>query len=193
MFLEAVRSIVDPRWVSTGSRTTPLTLTEESATSRCPPLCIREDGAHWALRLQSNHHLPILAQLPKERSVRRLPDYILFSASPTTRSVPAGLRVTICELKSSDAGVDAAKPQLRAGKLLTDYLLYIAAHTLGTAVVPKVWFCGLIISTRIPGNMIPKGRTRGGKVELPSFRDDLADMEIFVTDAKADLRLSSLY
>src|SRR5688572_11349134 len=110
MFLEAVRSIVDPRWISTGSRSAPLTLTEEAATSRCPPLRVREDGDHWALRLQSNHHLPILAQLPKERSVRRLPDYILFSASPpSARSGPTGLRVTICELKSSDAGVEAAK------------------------------------------------------------------------------------
>ncbi|HSO00424.1 MAG TPA: hypothetical protein VLS89_19165 [Candidatus Nanopelagicales bacterium] len=114
-WLEAVRGVVDPRRIVAA----PLMLTEEAERSRCEPILVRYSGESWALRLRDGDHLPVLAELPKARSVRKLPDYLVFSAprTPGTRPDDMALQVLVCELKSSATGADAALPQVQLGKL----------------------------------------------------------------------------
>jgi hypothetical protein len=93
---DAVRAVLLDRCIEEG----PLELREGAAASRCQPVRIRSRRPHWALRLRDGDHLPILAELSKEQSLRRLPDYVVFGQVDPA-SGDTGLRVLICELKSS--------------------------------------------------------------------------------------------
>lgn len=189
MPLEALRSIVDPRRVVSPSGDT-LKLTEEAATSTCPPLHVRADVECWALRLSDRDYLPFLAELPKPLSVRRLPDFLLFS-EPHSEEV--ALHIAVCEFKSSEAGAEDALPQIRLGRLLADYLLSLTAHRLGTPEPLKTWSVGLLVSPELPTSLISRGKTRPGKVEPPNFHDKQSKMRIHMSAATTDLWLSSLY
>lgn len=189
--IHAVQAIVDPRRVVR----TPLELVEESVANQCSPILVRYVGESWALRLRDGDHLPVLAELPKERSVRRLPDYLIFSAprEAPTRSDSVCLQVLVCELKSSAAGAAEALPQVQLGKLVVEYLVRLAVHSLGASDFPKIWICGLIASAQLPANLIAKGKTRPGKVEPPNFHDKLSCMRIYMVTGGSELRLESIY
>lgn len=189
--LHAVRDIVDQRRVLVP----PFELTEEAETSRCGPILVRYLGDCWALRLRDGDHLPVLAELPKERSVRRLPDYLVFSEPRERPSRPdsVSLQVLVCEMKSSAAGADAALPQIQLGKLVAEYLVRVAAYSRGEVEVPKVWCCGLIASPQFPASQITKGSTRPGKVAPPGFYDKLSSMRVHLTPGGGEIRLESFY
>lgn len=190
-WLEAVRGVVDPRRIVAA----PLQLTEEAERSRCEPVLVRYSGESWALRLRDGDHLPVLAELPKERSVRRLPDYLVFSAprEPATRPDDVALQVLVCEMKSSATGADDALPQVQFGKLAAEYLVRVSAHALGLPEPPKLWCCGLIVSPELPPSLMSKGKTRPGKVEPPNMFDKLSCMRVFMVPGGGELRLESLY
>jgi hypothetical protein len=187
--LEAVRGIVAPKRVVE----VPGELTEEAANSKCGPISVRYSGNSWALRLKSGDHLPVLAELPKEQSVRRLPDFLLFIEPPAAshRSGDETLRVLVCEFKSSATGAEAAVAQVRLGMLLAEYLMRIAAHSIGRTKVPDPWCSGLIASPEFPPSMIAKGRLKPGKLPLPSHPDPLTQMEIFQMPGTGELRLEN--
>ncbi|WPB77289.1 hypothetical protein KYC5002_50965 [Archangium violaceum] len=189
--LEAVRDILEPERIVPA----PMTLDEEAEASRCPPVQVRGATEHWALRLRSDDHLPILAALAKEHSVRRLPDYLVFSEPrvPAQRPEDVALQVLVCELKSSAVGAESALAQVQLGKLLAEYLVRVAAHTLGESEAPKLWCCGLIASPEFPASLLAKGSMRPGKVELPNRFDKLSRMRIYHSPGGVDLRLESFF
>lgn len=195
MPLDALRSILDSGRLITRAGKSPLLLAEKNPTSRCPPVPIRSEREHWALRPEDSDFLPLLAELPTAESVRRLPDFLLFSAidgPPAHRNAPV-LRVLVCELKSSATGVGSALPQIRLGRLLAEYLLKLAAYRLGTTKPPVADYSGLIVSPQLPANIISRGRTRPGQVEHHSDFDALADMHVYTVPAEVDIWLSTLY
>jgi len=170
-------------------------LAERNPASRCPPVPIRSNGEHWALRPEDSDFLPLLAELPTAESVRRLPDFLLFSAPdkpPTHRNDPV-LRVLVCELKSSATGVESAPPQIRLGRALAEYLLKLTAYRLGTSKPPEAVYSGLIVSPQIPANLINKGKTRPGRVEHHSDFDALTEMHVYTVPADVDIWLNTLY
>jgi len=189
--LDAVREIVHAQ----RAIDVPTELAEEAASSRCEPISLEYSGEAWALRLRDGDFLPILAELPKERSVRRLPDFLVFSnpLHSAHRKEDETLQVLVCELKSSATGAKSALPQLRLGKLLADYLTRVAAYSLGWSEVPKTWCCGLIVSPDFPAQMNAKGKTRPGKLELPNMMDDLSRMRLYITSGGAHIHLESFY
>lgn len=190
--LKAVRGIVQPGRIVE----LPGELTEDATGSRSGPILVRYEGESWALRLKHGDHLPVLAELAKERSVRRLPDYLVFSAPLSEDDAETWnetLRVLVCELKSSAAGADSAVIQLQFGKLLAEYLLRIAAHSVGRDEPPKSWCCGLIASPQFPAAMMTKGRTRPGKVEFPNFPDKLSSMRIYQMPGDGEIRLEGFF
>jgi hypothetical protein len=185
--LQAVRHIVDPQRIVE----LPGEITEPSERNRCDPILVRYAGNSWALRLRDGDHLPLLAELPKERSVRRLPDYLIFSEPLQPGDV--ALQILVCELKSSAGGANTALPQVQLGKLVAEYLVRVAAHADGLPVPPRVWCCGLIASPEFPASMIAKGRTRPGKVGPPGFHDKLCGMRIYTIPGGGELRIESIY
>jgi hypothetical protein len=190
--LEAVRGIVDPRRIVE----LPGELIEEAETSRSGPIRVRYEGKSWALRLKDGNHLPVLAELAKEHSVRRLPDYLVFSAplwDDDEDTWHETLRILICELKSSAAGAASTIAQLQLGKLVAEYLVCIAAHSMGRSEPPTSWCCGLIASPEFPATMMTKGRTRPGKVALPNYLDELSRMRIHQMPGNGEIRLESFY
>lgn len=195
MPLDALRSILDSRRLITRTGRAALLLTEKNPTSRCPPVPIRSEREHWALRPEDSDFLPLLAELPTAESVRRLPDFLLFSApdDPPARRDDPVLRVLVCELKSSATGVGSALPQIRLGKLLAEYLLKLAAYRLGNAKPPLATYSGLIVSPQLPANLISKGRTKPGRVEHHHDYDALTEMNVYTVPADVDIWPSTLY
>jgi hypothetical protein len=189
--LEAVRHIIDPARIVSA----PVILTEEAETSHCEPIRVRSGTESWALRLQSDDHLRVLAPLSKEHSVRRLPDYLVFSEPrvPAQRPDDVALNILVCELKSGATGAGEALAQVQLGKLLAEYLLRVAAHSVGEAEAPKVWCCGLIASPEFPASMLAKGSTRPGKVEHPSQFDKLSRMRIYRHPGGGEIQMESLF
>jgi hypothetical protein len=184
--LEALQGIVQPSRIVL----MPGELTEDGRGNRCEPLRVRHKGACWALRLKSGDHLPVLAELEKERSLRKLPDYLIFSEPP---SEDAALQVLVCELKSGAVGAEKALVQVRLGKLLAGYLVRLAAHSIEQAEVKEPWCCGLIASPEFPTSMIAKGRTRPGRMEPPWFRDSLYNMKIYQLRGGEELWLENIF
>jgi len=189
--LEAVQRIIDPARIVPA----PVILSEEAETSRCKPIRVHSAAESWALRLQSDDHLRVLAALSKEHSVRRLPDYLVFSEPrvPAQRSEDVALNILVCELKSSATGAGEALAQVQLGKLLAEYLLRVAVHSVGESEIPKVWCCGLIASPEFPASMLTKGSTRPGKVEHPSQYDKLSKMRIYRSPGGGEIQLESFF
>jgi len=191
--LEAVQHIIDPARVVQA----PVILSEEAETSRCEPIRVHSTAKNWALRLQSDDHLRILAPLSKEQghSVRRLPDYLVFSEPgvPPQRPEDTALYILVCELKSGATGAGEALAQVQLGKLLAEYLLRVAAHSMGKSEAPKVWCNGLIASPEFPTSMVSKGSTRPGKVEYPNEFDKLSRMRIYRSPAGGVIQLESFF
>ena len=190
--LEAVRDIVEAKRIVD----LPGELTEDAEGSRCKPILVRYEGESLAVRLKDGDHLPVLAELPKERSIRRLPDYLVFSTPPSHEDTPPEdepLRILVCELKSSATGAGEAVAQLQLGKLLAGYLVRIAAPSLGRPESREPWCCGLIASPEFPPALLTKGRTRPGRVELPGYYDKLSGMRIHQMPGGGEIRLESFY
>jgi hypothetical protein len=187
ILLDAIRKIVH----SGRCATVPVQLSELASNSRCAPVQLLYGADAWVLRLDSGDHLPVLAELPTEVSVRRLPDYLVFCSAP--RGEDETLRVLICELKSGSAGVESALPQVRLGKLLAEYLVRIAAHSLGWESQPNLWFSGLIVSPDFPKNLIAKGKTRPGKTELPGWYDPKSKIRNHMAQPGTDVRLECFW
>lgn len=158
--LGAVSEILEPKQLERGA---PLVLREDHRGNRCEPIEVRAAGEVFALRLGHDHWPRQLAQLPVERSVRKLPDYLLFAA-PTKRESRSDLRlkVIVCELKSSTIGAQAALPQVRLGYLLARYLVAVAALRLGEAEPREsaVLYGGAIA---VPCFIYRRGETRPGR------------------------------
>lgn len=189
--LEALHEILDPdRHVLA-----PVTLEEPAKANKCEPLNLRSEQPHWALRLQSEDHLRVLAALAPERSVRKLPDYLVFSepSIPPVRPEDVALRVLVCELKSGATGAEKGLLQVQLGKLLAEYLVRLAVHFMGESDMPKLWCCGLIASPQLPSNLLTKGGTRPGKVEPLNRFDKRSRMRIFYSPGGQELHLESLF
>lgn len=158
--LGALTEILDPRVLQRGPE---LELREDQKGSRIEPISVHAAGDHVALRLGQNDWSRQLAELPKEHSVRRLPDYLLFAA-PSKRQAKGGprLHVVVCELKSSLGGAAAAPPQVRLGHLLARYLVSIAALRLGEPVPSEdaVVYGGVIA---VPSTVYRRGETKPGR------------------------------
>jgi hypothetical protein len=183
--LDAVRGIVHKQRASD----VPTQLVEEAGNNKCEPVHLRYEGKAWVLRLRDTDCLPILAELPKEHSVRRLPDFLVFAADEEDET----LRVLVCEFKSSAAGVEVAYPQLRLGKLLAEYLVRIAAHSLGRTDVPEPWCSGAIASPTFPTQVLARGKTRPGKVEPPNVLDTSSRMRFFLVPGGTEVHLESFF
>lgn len=195
---KAVREIVRRKRVVEGEF---VELREDAATNRCKPLLLRSNCAFWALRLEANDHLPFLEELRKDQSVTRLPDYLVFSEPPAGAQNEC-VRVVIGEMKSSEAGVSSAKRQVQLGKVLAEHLLRLARLQMGeperslkdSLRAPVANFAGIIVSTDLPMNIMPKGGTRPGKtVHLPSAFDELCRMHVFHTQGGGELHLDQLF
>jgi hypothetical protein len=184
---EATRRIVKVQKV----RSAPFLLEEDAQGSQCPPVMVKHRAACWALRLADGDCLPLLAELEKDRSVRKLPDYLLFIEPDEGASVD--MLLVICELKSSATGAEAALRQVQLGKLLAEYLLRLASFDLGRPKPPKVYPCGLIISPDLPPNLRFKGRTRPGKIDIPWIHDNLSEMRMYHAPAGGEIHLDSLF
>ncbi len=189
--LEAVRGIVDPKRVVAA----PVLLAEEAKDNKCEPIQVRYAGESWALRLRDGDCLPVLAELPHARSLRRLPDYLVFSEPrvPPQRPDDVALQVLVCEMKSSATGAEEALPQVQLGRLFAQYLIRLAVHDLGEAAEPKLYCCGMIASRELPAGMVAKGRTRPGKVEPPWSYDKRSQMRMYLVRSGEEIRLESLY
>jgi hypothetical protein len=189
--LDALHEILEPQ----RHVLEPVVLEESTDANKCAPLHLKSAHPHWALRLQSDDHLRVLAPLAAERSVRKLPDYLVFSEPPIAPERPedVALRVLVCELKSSATGAEKGLAQVQLGKLLAEYLVRIAAHSLGGTDMPRVWCSGLIASPQLPSNLLTKGTTRPGKVEPPNRFDSRSRMRIFYSLGGQELHLESLF
>ena len=188
---EALRGVLLDRICHEG----PIELSEADERSRGAPVRLRGQTSFWAARLGDQHYLPILAELSADRSVRKLPDYLIFDEPEVepTRPNDVALRVMICELKSGAAGAAAAKRQVQLGKLLADYLVRLAAYQLGQAEVPRVYNCGLIVSPQFPVNLRPKGSMRPGKIEYPHTHDKLSKMNVYEIPPGGEIHLESFF
>jgi hypothetical protein len=189
---EAVRRILDPRLLQPGPA---LTLAESAPGSRCAPVTLRSQRPAFALRIESDKHLPLLAALPDPESVRKLPDYVVFREpdETPTRKEDTALHAIVCELKSSETGALAASRQVQLGKLLVEYLARIAAYAEGKSEAPKLYLCGLIVSPDVPPNLRPKGTTRPGKVEHFSTYDKLAAIKIYRVTGGASVHAEDFF
>jgi hypothetical protein len=163
--LQALEDIIHP---SRLEEQRPLVLRETQRTW-CRPIRVDGDGDLLAVRLADQDYLRLLAVLPGQESVRKLPDYLIF-ADPPARSRRARshrelrLLVVVCEMKSGQAGADAAIRQLQCGKLLAKHLIGLAALHLSTPLAEpaenlEVCYCGLVA---VPQALYAKGLTRAG-------------------------------
>jgi hypothetical protein len=188
---EALRGLLLDRICRPG----PLELTEADERSRCAPVKLRGQTSFWVARLEDQHYLPILAELSADRSVRKLPDYLIFGEPEVepTRKNDVALRVMICELKSSATGAAAAPRQLQLGKLLVEYLVRLAAYQLGQAETPNIYPCGLIVSPNFPVTQRPKGSIRPGKVDYTFAHDKLSAMRVYEVPPGGEIHLESFF
>jgi hypothetical protein len=173
----------------------PIELSEADERSRCAPVRLLGQTSFWVARLEDQHFLPILAELSADRSVRKLPDYLIFG-EPEVEPVRKGdvaLRVLICELKSSATGAAAAKRQVQLGKLLAEYLVRLAAYQLGQAETPNIYPCGLIVSPEFPASLSPKGSMRPGKIGYANTYDKLSTMRIYEIPPGGEIHLESFF
>jgi hypothetical protein len=170
-------------------------LDEKIAGSRCDPIAVRSSLPHWALRLRDGDCIPVLAELAKESSVRRLPDYILFSEPdrPPASERDVALRVLVCELKSSATGAESGRRQVQLGKLLVEYLIRIALYAEGRTDRPNIYYSGLISSPEMPVSLMPKGTTRPGGTPPPGVYDRLSEMRIHWTPGGGEVQLESFF
>jgi hypothetical protein len=166
VLLQALKEIINPRRLD---EQRPLVL-QETQRTMCRPIRVHGDGDHVAVRLEDQDYLQrLLAVLPKEVSVRKLPDYLIFADPPARARRSRShrdllLQVVVCELKSGQAGAEAALPQLRCGKLLAKHLIGLSAlHMSVPRAEPleniEVCYCGLVA---VPQALQPKGLTRAG-------------------------------
>ena len=188
---EALRGVLLDRICHQG----PIDLSEADAGSRCAPVRLRAQTFFWAARLEDQHYLPILAEISADRSLRKLPDYLIFGEpeEEPTRPNDVALRVMICELKSSAGGAAAATRQIQLGKLLAEYLVRLAAYQQGRADMPKIYRCGLIVSPQFPVSLRPKGSMRPGKVSYPRTYDKLAAMSVYEIPPGGEIHLESFF
>jgi hypothetical protein len=188
---EAVRGVLLDRVCHQG----PIELSEANERSRGAPVRLLGQTSFWAARLEDQHFLPILAEISADRSLRKLPDYLIFGEPEVEpiRANDVALRVMICELKSGAAGAAAAKRQVQLGKLLAEYLVRLAAYQLGQAEVPRVYPCGLIVSPQFPVNLRPKGSMRPGKIDYPHTYDKLSAMRVYEIPPGGEIHLESFF
>lgn len=137
----------------------PLVLRETRSSSKCGPVRVNGTAEHVAIRLTDRDYLPMLDPQAK---VRKLPDYLIFADLPPSarrRHRDLALQVVVCELKSGAAGAEAAKPQLRCGRLLARYLIGLAALRLDKSEPPEIdiAYSGVIA---VPQALLRKGGTR---------------------------------
>lgn len=188
---EAVRGVLLDHVCHEG----PIELSEGNERSRGEPVRLLGQTSFWAARLEDRHYLPILAEIAADRSLRKLPDSLIFGEpeQEPARQSDVALRVMICELKSGAAGAAAAKRQVQLGKLLVEYLVRMAAYQMGQAEVPKVYPCGLIISPQFPVNLRPKGSMRPGKIDYPRTYDKLSAMNVYEIPPGGEIHLESFF
>ena len=156
----ALAEILAPKGLQRGPS---LELREDQKGSRCEPIAVRAPGEVLALRLGHDDWARQLAELPKDRSVRRLPDYLLFGA-PSRRDAQRGLRlkVVVCEIKSSQTGSEAALPRVRLGHLLARYLVSLAAlHLKESTPSEGAVLYGAVIA--LPSALYHRGETKPGR------------------------------
>lgn len=194
----AVRTIVRRKRVVDGDS---IELHEPSETNRCKPVVVRSRCATWALRLEANDHLRFLEELPKQQSVTKLPDYLLF-AEPPAPGHGEEIRIVIGEIKSSETGAESALRQVQLGKVVAEYLVRLARLYTGQSEpspkdasrMPVANFAAVIVSPDLPTNLVPKGTTRPGKsLPFPWTYDDLCRMHIFRVPGGCELYLEQLF
>jgi hypothetical protein len=188
---EALQGIVDPRRVLKGS----VLLAESKQGSRCQSTLVKCSRSFWALRFEEQDYLRILAELSKDRSVRRLPDYLVFCEPerPPQSARDVALRVLVCELKSSPTGAESADVQVQLGKLMAEYLIGLALHHQRLTDKPHIYSSGLVVSPALPASVGPKGRMRPGKVDYHNEYDNLSAMRIYYAPDGGELHLENFF
>ncbi len=193
--LARVREVVERARVEDA----PVTLTEDGKGNKCPPIEVSCRRGPWALRLRDDDHLRLLAGDRKdpERSYRKLPDYLLF-AEPRARKKGArgpDLLVLVCELKSSEGGVEGgAKRQVRLGKFLAEYLVRLAMFAAGRVKeTPIIEVCGLVASPSYPRQVRARSATRADVNDASGDLDGQSDMVIYEISGDEALRLEDFF
>jgi hypothetical protein len=189
----ALQEIIAPERISRGQ----LVLAEEGEGNRCAPILVKCRRPHWGIRFADMDYLSVLAELPVERSVRKLPDYLLFSEpeEPPSSERDIALHVLVCELKSSERGAAAARRQVQLGKLAAHYLIRVALYQerWDRKQEPNVYFSGLIAAPGFPLNLAPKGSSHPRKVAPPSEYDKLSAMRIYHIPGGGEIHLESFF
>jgi hypothetical protein len=192
--LDGLRRIVIPARVADGADGAEIRLGESNPNSRCQPVLVDYRGSFWALRIESNDHLKVLAGSNDEQKLTgfsRLPDWLVF-CEPTKKARKShDLWVIVCELKSGSTGATSAKRQVQLGKFLVEYLVRLATFALNDPKArPRIDIRGLVVSPRAPaekGDMSVDGGYGEYEVDVAS------DMAIFLGSDKDVLRVEDLF
>jgi len=169
-------------------------LGETNPKSICKPVLVEYRGSFWALRVESDDHLKLLAgSTDKLTSFRRLPDWLVF-CEPLNRKGrrPHDLWAIVCELKSGGTRVPDAKRQVQLGKFLVEYLVHLATFALGNVkAMPSIDVWGLLV---YPGAPMQRWAVSAkGPPDESVEHDGASDMLLYRASDKDAIRVEDLF
>lgn len=188
--LDGLRRIVVPDRVAASEE---ITLSESNPHSICRPILVAYRGSFWALRIESNDHLKLLAGAKDNplASFNRLPDWLVFCEPGKRARRSHDLWALVCELKSGGKRIDSARRQVQLGKFVAEYLVRIAMFASGgVRTMPRLDIRGLIV---YPGAPAHRGMT--GQVDEVGLAevDAASDMAIYRTSDDDEVRIEDLF
>jgi hypothetical protein len=192
--LDALRGVLEDGRTQDGA----VRLEEQGKGNKCEPIEVVHGEPFLAVRLTDSDHLRLFRGSKDDRtpSFRSLPDYLVFSAPRAQKkgkqSREPALQVLICELKSSEAGVDDGKRQVQLGRFFAEYLVRVAAYSLGEKEPPPVDYRGAV-ARPMPEAIKPKGRLRPGATAYDYEVDAVSDMMIFKLPGGEALNLENVF
>lgn len=188
--LDGLRRVVAPERVREGDT---LVLDETNPNSICRPVQLDYRGHCWALRIEMNDHLKLLAgakdKEDKLTSFSRLPDWVVFCEPNKKACQCHDLWAIVCELKSGGRRDAGARRQVQLGKFLVEYLVQLATFALGKVKERPRLDRLDIVSPRAP---IEKGRT-GTDAYNACPVDAPSDMEIHRVSDDDAIRVEDLF
>jgi hypothetical protein len=193
--LDGLRRVVTPDRVRDGDV---ILLDEKNPRSICKPVSLDYRGIRWALRVEPDDHLKLLAgardKEHKLTSFSRLPDWIVFCEPGRKARKSHDLWVIVCELKSGGRREDSAKRQLQLGKFLVEYLVLLAAFGLGKGKerprLDRLDIRGLLVFPRAPTE---KWATGNADPYDDYAVDAASDMAIYQASDDDPVRVEDLF
>ncbi len=191
--LDGLRRVVVPERVAAGDE---IRLGETNPHSICKPVLVEYRGSFWALRVESNDHLKLLAGSTDDAKVtgfNRLPDWLVFCEPPKRKGRRShDLWAIVCELKSGGRRVASAKRQVQLGKFLVEYLVRLATFALGNVkAMPSVDVRGLVVYPGAP--MQQWGVSAKGPPDEGIEHDGASDMSLFRASDKDTIRIEDIF